>query len=179
MYKIACSYTRNARDHARMVKCSQTPAFASIGQFRARTAFRAGNMVRTRSKIMTSSKTSRRRFWEFRFENIGTYRVFSGSHASSCLSPSDPKDLRMNFWLQKFSSRILVSQGLGKSIPIFGLESPGEATLPGRSGNPDLKIGESFPLSEGNFPTGSAKVEYGESGPRTPRGLKPLFTRLS
>ena len=30
MYKIACSYTRNARDHARMVKCSQTPAFASI-----------------------------------------------------------------------------------------------------------------------------------------------------
>lgn len=97
---------------------------------------------------MTSSKTSRRRFWDFRFETTGTYRVFSGSHSHSCLSPSDPKVLRMNSWLQKFSSRILVSQGLGKSIPIFGLESPGEATLPGGSGNPDLKIGESFPLWE-------------------------------
>ena len=47
---------------AQVVKYSQTPVFSSIWQNLARTGFRAGNMVRTRSKIMTSSKTSRRRF---------------------------------------------------------------------------------------------------------------------
>ena len=77
----------------------------------------------------------------------------------------------MDFWLQKFSSRTLVSQGLGKSIPIFAMESPREATLDGTPGNPDLKIGESSPLSGQKFPDPKISVEYGGPGYRTHLGL--------
>ena len=76
---------------------------------------------------------------------------------------------------KKFSSRILVSQGLGKSIPIFPMGSPREATLAGAPGNPNSKIGESFPLSGSKIPTPPAAVEYRGSGPGTPQGRLAFF----
>ena len=73
---MACSMHAMQQVSTRLVKYAKRLCFQASGRFVREVGFRAGNMVRTKSKIMTSSKTSRRRFREFRCASIGTYRDF-------------------------------------------------------------------------------------------------------
>ena len=72
---ITC-YTRNARRQFMNDQVSHLPALASRWRILRKPGFRAGNLVHARSKIMTPSKTSGRRFWEFKRETTRTYREF-------------------------------------------------------------------------------------------------------
>ena len=75
--------TCNTSGQSKTGQVSHLPAFTSNWQILRETGFRAGNMVHARSKVMTSSKTSRRRFWEFRCESTGAYKDFLARNSSS------------------------------------------------------------------------------------------------